>query len=188
MDQNLLNDDYENYRINKEGYYIINQKKRENNGKLLHRLFWENYYKKSIPKGYDIHHINGNKLNNNINNLQCVKHEIHTKYHTKNHWKNKEYLKKQYEIHHDIDYVLNQSKKSETFWKKSKQRTSSGIRYVTKQKSDNKQGFLYVYCYGQGKFKDKVRFYSKNKKKLENKAKYLNLPWIVLDSSKWECY
>lgn len=35
MDQNLLNDDYENYRINKEGYYIINQKKKRKQWEII---------------------------------------------------------------------------------------------------------------------------------------------------------
>ena len=37
-------------------------------GKLLHRLIYEEVYG-SIPKGYSIHHIDGDKTNNNPGNL-----------------------------------------------------------------------------------------------------------------------
>ena len=36
-----------------------------------------------MPKGYVIHHIDGDKTNNSINNLQCVKRELHVKHHNK---------------------------------------------------------------------------------------------------------
>ena len=47
---------------------------------LLHRYIWEkvNGY---IPKGMVIHHIDGNHLNNNINNLECLTHLEHGQRH-----------------------------------------------------------------------------------------------------------
>lgn len=45
---------------------------------LMHRYVWE-YYNCKIPKGYHIHHIDGDKCNNDISNLQLLKgteHEI----------------------------------------------------------------------------------------------------------------
>jgi hypothetical protein len=43
------------------------------NGKIysIHRLVWENY-KGEIPEGMVIDHIDGNRSNNNIENLRCV--------------------------------------------------------------------------------------------------------------------
>ena len=34
-----------------------------------------------IPLGYDIHHINGDGLDNHIQNLQCLKHGEHSALH-----------------------------------------------------------------------------------------------------------
>jgi len=48
-----------------------------------HRVWCEHFDKDKVPDGYDIHHINGDKLDNRIQNLQCVKKEIHNRYHAK---------------------------------------------------------------------------------------------------------
>ena len=49
-------------------------------GKLLHRLIYEEVYG-SIPKGYTIHHIDGDKTNNNPSNLMLLtksnQHKLH---------------------------------------------------------------------------------------------------------------
>lgn len=54
------------------------------NGKncQLHRLIWETY-KGKIPEGYVIHHINGNKYDNRIENLSCVTQKEHNLIHAK---------------------------------------------------------------------------------------------------------
>jgi len=46
----------------------------------LHRCVWEKERGK-IPIGYDIHHINEDKTNNDINNLQCLLKSEHTRLH-----------------------------------------------------------------------------------------------------------
>jgi len=43
-----------------------------------HRLVWE-LKKGKIPRGHDIHHKDGNKRNNNINNLEVIKHGMHSR-------------------------------------------------------------------------------------------------------------
>lgn len=73
-----------NARINSSGYYWITSSKEGNKGKLLHRLIWEYYYGKSVPEGYDIHHLNLDKFDNRIQNLQCVEHGLHIKFHSMN--------------------------------------------------------------------------------------------------------
>ena len=56
--------------INDMGYYTVNLRKdNQNNIKLIHRLIAENYI--SNKNNYPIiNHIDGNKLNNNIDNLE----------------------------------------------------------------------------------------------------------------------
>ncbi len=54
-------------------------KKHKQSG-VNYRKIYESYYGK-IPKGYHIHHIDGNPLNNEISNLECVSPEEHSKIH-----------------------------------------------------------------------------------------------------------
>lgn len=53
-----------------------------NNGKSVkyHRYIWEQIYGK-IPEGYIVHHIDGDKLNNNIQNLRIMTSSEHSKLH-----------------------------------------------------------------------------------------------------------
>lgn len=44
--------------------------------KYVHRLVWE-YFHGPIPKGYIIRHRDGNKLNNEIDNLECLSRAEH---------------------------------------------------------------------------------------------------------------
>ena len=49
----------------------------------MHRYVYE-YYNGEIPKNYDIHHIDENKDNNDISNLQLMQSNEHKKYHGNN--------------------------------------------------------------------------------------------------------
>ena len=62
------------YTLRNTGYYGRTNKNRD----LLHRDVWE-FYKGTIPNGFDIHHINGNKEDNRIENLECLSKSEHTK-------------------------------------------------------------------------------------------------------------
>lgn len=53
--------------ISKSGYVYV---KIKNKKYRKHRLIWEIFNDTKIPKGYFINHIDGNKQNNNINNLE----------------------------------------------------------------------------------------------------------------------
>lgn len=46
-----------------------------------YRKIWEEYNKKTIPEGYEIHHIDGNRTNNEPTNLLCVSIEEHLQIH-----------------------------------------------------------------------------------------------------------
>lgn len=46
-----------------------------------YRKIWEDYHNKEIPEGYEIHHIDGNRDNNSIENLACVSIEEHLQIH-----------------------------------------------------------------------------------------------------------
>ena len=51
-------------------------------GMALHRYLWIQTYGE-IPEGMIIHHIDGDNLNNNINNLECLNHSEHGYRHVK---------------------------------------------------------------------------------------------------------
>ena len=47
---------------------------------LMHKYVWE-YYNGKIPKGYEVHHIDRNRANNDISNLQLLTKEEHKRLH-----------------------------------------------------------------------------------------------------------
>lgn len=68
-------------RDERTGYYLTtNNNKRP--GRRLHRAVWE-YYNGEIPKGYDVHHIDHDKTNNDIQNLTLLKRGDHVRLHSK---------------------------------------------------------------------------------------------------------
>ena len=62
------------------GYYLCHEI--AGSGSRLHRDIWE-YYNCEIPKGYEIHHKDHNKDNNDITNLQLMKKSEHSRLHGK---------------------------------------------------------------------------------------------------------
>lgn len=52
----------------------------QKNGKRLHRVVWE-YHNGAIPKGYHVHHKDGNRHNNDISNLELLKAHDHESMH-----------------------------------------------------------------------------------------------------------
>lgn len=66
------------FTINRDGYYECTTIDRY----MLHNHVWEKHNGK-MPKGYEIHHIDNNKLNNNIDNLMLVTPSEHAKIHVK---------------------------------------------------------------------------------------------------------
>jgi predicted nucleic acid-binding Zn ribbon protein len=64
-------------RDKKTGYYL-----NSNLHLRLHRAVWTAYHGE-IPKGYHIHHLDGDKQNNDIENLVLIRGEEHSSYHGK---------------------------------------------------------------------------------------------------------
>lgn len=46
-----------------------------------YRKYYAEYYGIEIPDGFDIHHIDGDRENNNIDNLIMLPSKLHHKYH-----------------------------------------------------------------------------------------------------------
>lgn len=61
--------------------------------KRLHRYIWEKHNGK-IPSGYQIHHIDKNKDNNDISNLELLSEYEHLALHGKKRFENKKWAKK----------------------------------------------------------------------------------------------
>lgn len=64
-------------RDDKTGYYLNSTIR-----KRMHRYVWE-FYNGPIPKGYDIHHKDENKANNDISNLEMIRKGKHQADHAK---------------------------------------------------------------------------------------------------------
>ena len=64
---NIQPNGYRRFGVNNKDYYE-------------HRLVWEREYG-AIPTNYAIHHLDGNKLNNDLSNLQCLSFSEHRKLH-----------------------------------------------------------------------------------------------------------
>lgn len=62
-------------RDEKTGYYLNSTLR-----KRIHRYVWEKYHGE-IPDGYEIHHIDHDKSNNDISNLKLMKSEEHESLH-----------------------------------------------------------------------------------------------------------
>lgn len=60
-------------------YYLCGQYF-QNRGIRLHRVVWE-FHNGPIPKGYSVHHIDGDKRNNNIENLELLRQSEHQSLH-----------------------------------------------------------------------------------------------------------
>lgn len=72
---------YGNARVDDVGYYSIINIKEGFKDRRLHRLIYEDSHKVTILPGNHIHHKDGNKLNNEINNLELLTHSEHSKIH-----------------------------------------------------------------------------------------------------------
>lgn len=63
------------FTITSNGYYRATDRKGTH---LLHRFVWETE-RGPIPPGFDVHHIDEDKTNNIITNLECLSKAEHTR-------------------------------------------------------------------------------------------------------------
>lgn len=70
---------YNGIKFTPSGYGYWRSTKRDKN-LFLHRYKYEREIGK-IPKGFDVHHIDGNRSNNNIKNLVAIEKAEHTRLH-----------------------------------------------------------------------------------------------------------
>lgn len=79
----------------KNGYQFVKVLETKTNRKYrmpFHRYVWEECTGEKIPFRYEIHHKDGNKLNNNISNLEMLSRAAHRKLHKE--YKSKKRLRK----------------------------------------------------------------------------------------------
>jgi len=67
------------YYYKPSGYFKADHKV---GGAYMHRGVWE-FHNGPIPAGYEIHHVDHNKANNDITNLECICGSKHASYHAK---------------------------------------------------------------------------------------------------------
>lgn len=73
------------YKENKSGYYLGNVKipnRKRRYPMRLHNYIWQKY-NGDIPKGYHVHHVDENKENNDISNLELLPSYAHLSLHAK---------------------------------------------------------------------------------------------------------
>lgn len=75
----LITNKYRKVGINKDGYRYLNI---DIYGKkytfILHQIIWV-YFRGPVPEGYEVDHIDNNKLNNSVDNLQLLTPEQNNK-------------------------------------------------------------------------------------------------------------
>lgn len=168
-------------RIGNTGYWRISSSRECNHMKYLHRLFYEDYHKCTLLPNAVIHHKDGNKLNNQYENLELISHGKHMMLHLKG--ENSPMWGKH--LSDEIKEKIRQTKLGTKHSEKTKLRISrilntSGYRNVCKEICKTcKQGFRWKYLYYEdGKQKS---ISSISIEKLEKKVKEKGLPWNVLN-------
>ena len=164
-------------------YYRISSHKEDNFGKRLHRLIYEDFYGIKLPQEIEIHHIDGNKLNNCILNLEAMPKGEHSRIHKigeNNPMFNKDFTKEHRQ-------KLSESHKNKVFSKETCEKigkhrsiasNTTGYYRVSKYKCKTcKQGFTYVYEY-INENKQRKTLSSIHIDKLKDKVLSKGLEWI----------
>lgn len=179
-------------QLNKGGYYVITSSKEGNNMKYLHRLIYEEEYGE-IPQDCIIHHIDKNKTNNSIENLELMSNSNHTSLHMKgkNHpmfgkiGENNPNFGRKHSINTikkmsgENNHMYGKNHSIESKLKISESKNNSGYFRVFKSKDSRyKQGF--IWCYRWLENGKQQNIYRVNLEDLENEVKNRNLKWFKL--------
>lgn len=163
------------------GYYRVTSHKEGNYGKFLHRLIFEDFYDCNIPKGYHVHHKNGDKLDNCILNLQLMNARDHPRLHNTGIKRSDETIKKMSDVKKgENNPMYNQHHSLESMKAISESSNSTGYFRVGKDRNEKyTQGFIYQYRYYEDGKPKKIR--AIDIKVLEAKVKAKGLEWFKLD-------
>lgn len=151
-----LKTEYGTVKLNNNDYYVVTSAKEGNNGKLWHRLVYEDFWGVTLPKEVIIHHKDENKHNNCILNLEAMTRETHQSLHNKcekNSFYGKKHSKKTRELlsqslSGENNYWYGKPRPINTCKKISENTTTTGYFRVCKEKRDDiKQGFRWRYAY-----------------------------------------
>lgn len=136
IEKKTLHTKYGNAKIS-NGYYVITSGEEGNYGKYLHRLIAADYFGDWINNPddrFDIHHIDGDKTNNCVLNLEPMKRGDHQRLHNtgENNYNygghlSEEHKKKISENHADV------SKEKNPYWKNYARIVKCGLTNYGKQ-------------------------------------------------------
>ena len=122
---------------------VFNNKKYRWDGKYyqgeirLHRAIWE-YYNGKIPKGHHIHHIDKDRTNNEISNLEIKEIRLHLSEHSKEMWATEGFKEKMSDHLKDIGELAKEwhSSKEGIKWHKEHGKKTWVNRKVFKKKCE----------------------------------------------------
>jgi hypothetical protein len=125
---------------------------------LEHRYIWE-YVNGEIPKGYVVHHLNGDIQDNRIENLICISRKEHYRLHKQQEVVssgtdyygeyNKSYIERnrdkwnQYQAKYKKEHYIKNSEKWQAYYEKNKENIKERARlyYQNKKLKDGKSEF-----------------------------------------------
>lgn len=167
-----LHTKFGNCSLNNVGHYRVTSRNEGNHGKLLHRLIWEDFYGCEVPKGFVIHHKNGDKLDNCILNLQLMRDKEHRSFHNTGK-----------DNSNENNPMWNKNHKLTTKLKISSRHTKTGIYRVNLRMSPrSKKGYRWYYEFRDENTKQTISatdLMSLKKRVLNNEW-----DWIVVNEDK----
>ena len=178
MTETMIETKFGKAYLNKDEYYQIKSGNKKYKGKLLHRVIFEDFYKikldEEFPKGVHIHHIDGNRTNNEIWNLEPINPSEHQKLHQTGE-NNNMYGKKNRNM-------LGIPCSIERMRSISKSKTITGFFRVYKKKNKiYSQGFQWCYHYYKDGEKRQTHITSVDLLKLKKKVIEKGLEWFIID-------